>query len=148
MRRLRKFIALNTAERAIVLRSLLLLPLVAALLRTSGMARTAALLERLRRSSASAPDALEPREIAALVNATASALGANCLPRSLVLCQLLRNRGIAADIRLGVAKPADGDLLAHAWVELDGLPLNDSLDVAERYAALPSPENGFHAGRS
>lgn len=146
MRRLRKYLALTPAGRAIVLRSLMLLPLAAALLHTSGMARTAVWLERMRRSTEPAGEAPQPRQIALLVNAAAAALGANCLPRSLVLRQMLRDRGMTADIRLGVAKLADGGLRAHAWVELDGLPLGDDLHMSARYAALSSPATGVRAG--
>lgn len=143
MRRLRKYLALSPAGRAIVLRSLLLLPTVAVLLRARGMARTTALLERLGRYAETDPDTLAPREIARLVNAAASILGARCLPRSLLLWNLLRRRGTPVEIRLGVSKPADGKLSAHAWVELDGLPLYDGADVFGRYAALPASATRF-----
>ena len=138
MRRLQKYLALTPAGRAIILRSLLLLPMVAVVLRARGMARTTALLGRLGRRAKRDPGALAPQEVARLVHATASILGARCLPRSLVLWHFLRHRGMSAEIRLGVSKLAYGNLSAHAWVELDGLPLNDGADVFERYAALPS----------
>ncbi len=145
MRRLQKYLALTPAGRVLVLHSLLLLPTVAVLLRARGMARTTALLARLERRVERSPDALAPREIARLVHAAASILGARCLSRSLVLSHFLRHRGISSEIRLGVSRLADGKLAAHAWVELDGLPLNDSLDVSERYAALSSPATRLRA---
>jgi len=141
--RLHKFLALSPAGRAIVLRSLLLLPLAASLLRARGMQRTRASLARLGPFAAGDTSALAPREIATLVGAAGCFLRARCLPRSLVLWHFLRDRGTSAEVRLGVTKLADGSLSAHAWVEFDGLPLNDSLDVLERYAGLPSV-----AGRS
>ena len=147
MRRLRKYLALTPAGRAIVLRSLLLLPVAAALLRTRGMARTTALLERLGNRAERDPGTLAPPEIARLVSAAASMLRARCLARSLVLCHLLRQRGRSTEIRLGVSKLADGKLSAHAWVELDGVPLNDGADVFERYAALPSSATKFRVDR-
>lgn len=147
MRRLQKYLALTPAGRAIVLRGLLLLPMAAVLLRTRGMARTTALLGPLGRRAKHDPGALAPREIARLVNAAASILGAPCLPRSLVLWHLLRNRGIPTEIRLGVTKLADGSLSAHAWIELEGLPLNDGADACERYAALPSSTAKFRVER-
>lgn len=137
MRRLRKFLALTPAGRAIVLRSLLLLPMVAVLLRARGMARTTALLQRLCRYAEGDPDTLAPQEIARLVNAAASILGAPCLPRSLVLWHILHRRGMSTEIRLGVSKLANGNLSAHAWVELDGLALIDDPDILGRYAVLP-----------
>jgi len=143
MMRLRKFLALAPAGRALVLRSLLLLPAVATLLRVRGMTRTMVSLERLGRRGAGDPGALAPQEIARLVNAAASLLRVQCLPRSLVLWNFLRQRGLSAEVRLGVSKLANGGLSAHAWVELDGLPLNDGPDVFWRYAALPSSTAKF-----
>jgi hypothetical protein len=48
---------------------------------------------------------------------------------------LLRRRGIAGDLRIGVRKEA-GRFEAHAWVELGGRVLNDNEDVGERFAAF------------
>jgi hypothetical protein len=62
-----------------------------------------------------------------------------CLPHSLVLWWLLRRDQAEAVLRVGVRK-ATGDLEAHAWVEHDGVVLNDRADVHERYAAF---EQGF-----
>jgi hypothetical protein len=52
-----------------------------------------------------------------------------------VLCRLLRRQGLPATLRIGVAKP-DGRLAAHAWVEHGGVALDDSQDVARRFAAF------------
>ena len=147
MRRLQKYLALTPAGRAIGLPTRLRLPRAGVVLRTRARARTTALLGRLGRRAKHDPGALAPREIARLVNAAASILGAPCLPRSLVLWHLLRNRGIPTEIRLGVTKLADGSLSAHAWIELEGLPLNDGTDACERYAALPSSAAKFRVER-
>ena len=48
----------------------------------------------------------------------------------LVLCEKVP--GIAAELRVGIGKTAP-QLEAHAWVEVDGAPLNDAADVAARY---------------
>ena len=133
----------STAGRALVLRSLVLLHLAGLLLGARAMGRTTALLERLGNRAERDPGTLAPPEIARRVSAAASILRARCLARSLVLCHLLRHRGRSTEIRLGVSKLADGKLSAHAWVELDGLPLNDGADVFERYAALPSSATKF-----
>jgi hypothetical protein len=138
MRSLRKFLALSAAGRAIVLRSLLLLPAVAALLRMRGMESSRAWLARRGTIAAGEGSALAPREIATLVGAAGTLLRARCLPRSLVLWHFLRDRGTPVEIRLGVAKRADGSLSAHAWVEFDGSPLNEGADLFERYAVLPT----------
>lgn len=141
MSRIRKYFALTPVERALVRRSLVLLPVVTLLLRACGMERTCMWLRRLAPPAAGVP--LSPDKTAFLVGAAASNLRTRCLPRSLVLLHFLRAHGSRAEVRLGVAKLADGSLSAHAWVELDGVPLNDGPDVAERYAALPSHEGRF-----
>lgn len=51
---------------------------------------------------------------------------ARCLIRSLVLTDLLAKRGIGSSLVIGVA-PAP-NFAAHAWVELDGVPLLPALE--------------------
>jgi Transglutaminase-like superfamily len=46
-----------------------------------------------------------------------------CLTRSLVLMRILARRGIETKLIIGVR--ADDEFAAHAWVELDGVPLLD-----------------------
>jgi hypothetical protein len=72
-----------------------------------------------------------------------SLLRPTCLTRSLTLGRLLRRQGLAANLRLGVAMP-NGRFAAHAWVEHGGVVLNDTQDVARRYAPLErvSPRRG------
>jgi hypothetical protein len=63
---------------------------------------------------------------------------ATCLTRSLLLRWLLRRRGVESDLRIGV-KLDQGRLDAHAWVEVVGVPINDSQDVGQRFAAFSQP---------
>ena len=58
-----------------------------------------------------------------------------CLARSLLLYWLLRARGEAAVLHIGVARKAAG-LDAHAWVEHAGRVICDSADMTGRYAPL------------
>jgi len=60
---------------------------------------------------------------------------ATCLHRSLTLWALLRLQGIEARLIFGVHKP-ENHFEAHAWVEYDGLVLNDSPDVGQRIAVI------------
>jgi len=57
----------------------------------------------------------------------------NCLERSLTLWWLLGRHGIETELRIG-ARTVLGQFEAHAWVERDGIALNDSKDVGERYS--------------
>jgi hypothetical protein len=87
-----------------------------------------------RPASLSAPRA---EAIGLLVNSAArySPGPATCLTRSLVLAWLLRQLGPPALVRIGV-RFVEGTLRAHAWVELDGQPVNDSPDIAGQFASF------------
>jgi len=123
----------------VLLRAMVLLPLTAAGVRLLGLRRVQGLLERL----APRPDQHRPAEEGAAertARAVATAAGcfplpASCLPRSIALWWLLRRQGINSRLRLGVRK-AGGSLLAHAWVEHQGRPLNERADVAKHFAAF------------
>lgn len=68
-------------------------------------------------------------------NAHYSIYPADCLTRSLVLQYLLTRRGGEAQLCLGVRK-LTGQFEAHAWVEVEGVPLNELETVREIYTAL------------
>jgi len=51
-------------------------------------------------------------------------LAMTCLRKALVLRRLLSRQGIAADLCIGVRREA-GRLMAHAWLELDGVSLDE-----------------------
>lgn len=61
----------------------------------------------------------EPQWIAWAIDAVAAQpwMNALCLPRALAAHAMLRRRGIASRLCLGVAR-RNGSLAAHAWVEL------------------------------
>jgi hypothetical protein len=84
-------------------------------------------------------DAPRRADISAIVWAVAMAAAfypgrALCLERSLTLYYLLRRAGISATLRLGVQPHP---FAAHAWVEREGVPLNDVLEHTSHFAALP-----------
>lgn len=60
-------------------------------------------------------------------------LRAKCLPRSLSLTILLRRLGIPAVLEIGVTSYP---FFAHAWVELDGVPVNEHPDALVRYQSF------------
>jgi hypothetical protein len=133
-----KFRALPPAERRFALTSAFLLPIVAAAVRVLGFARVLKWLAcepaKTRRFEADAP------ALAALVNAAANHLpvACTCLTRSLLLDWRLRRRGFASELRIGVRRVHDG-LEAHAWVQLNGMPLNDTARAVEMFAAFEGP---------
>ncbi len=70
---------------------------------------------------------------------------ATCLPQSLTLWWLLKRQGIEGDLRFGARKEA-GRMEAHAWVEINGIPLNETLDVDQRFKPFESA--AMHAGEN
>jgi hypothetical protein len=59
---------------------------------------------------------------------------ARCLEQSLVLYYLLRRQGIPVRYCHGVQPHP---FLAHAWVEYDGVPINDIAEHVRQFARLP-----------
>jgi hypothetical protein len=137
-RRLARLRALSASQRLVVLSSLFLVPGTQLSLHLWGFSRTARTLARWSRRTSISSDPESAREPAEAVNLVAgrAVVGARCLGRSLVLWFLLRRRGIDAEFVLGAAAPGGGELAAHAWVEVAGVPVNDAPDVRERFGSF------------
>jgi hypothetical protein len=142
MSKVARFLALGGWERSVFVRALVMLPATAAGLRVLGLRRVQALLSTLPRAAVArtGDDLFHARQVARLVAAAArhGPYRASCLPISLTLQHLLRERGIDAALRLGVRKVA-GRLEAHAWVEHGGEPLAEAAAIHERFAAFEQP---------
>jgi len=129
VRRLRTFLALPGAERGAFLQAWAWVCASKLALSLFGLPRTLAWHRRTSRAATVAT----PRAARWIgVAARYCPGGASCLVRSLALVGLMRRRGFAAELRVGVGKTSPR-LEAHAWVELDGVPVNDAPDVAARY---------------
>jgi hypothetical protein len=143
-RRLRKFRELSADDRMLFLKLWALLPVVSVLLRVLDYRRTLRLLSRW---SATVPGQDDPPEDAmyyalrlgrlARIAGRYVPTNGSCLRQSLLVSWLLRRRGIASDLRIGVQK--QDAFAAHAWVEVGGRPVNDTPDVAERFAPFDDP---------
>jgi hypothetical protein len=137
-RRIARLRSLRREQWRVVLASLVLLPAVQLSLRLRGFKRTAGTLaahSARRAVPARASDARASAEAVGIV-AARPAIGARCLGRSLVLWFLLRRRGIDAELVIGADLPRDGELSAHAWVEVAGEPVNDAANVRERFGGF------------
>jgi hypothetical protein len=62
----------------------------------------------------------------------------DCLIQSMAADRWLRRHGIVAAFRLGVSPSAEGMLLAHAWLELDGIVLTGDDDIAHYEVLIAS----------
>jgi hypothetical protein len=129
-----KFLGLSRSEQWLLLQALLVLPLIGLGLRLLGLRRLQGLLSHwpLKKYGGVPEEKIstvaQAQARAVLVASRHSIYRATCLRQSLALWWLLRYHGIETNLRIGV-KSGDGGLEAHAWVELQGQPLNDALDV-------------------
>lgn len=124
--------ALSLAQRRTLVLAWCLLPAVWLALRAWGLPRLQAWLTR--RALPARPVAMPLAEVTALgravnIAARLTPFPVTCLTRSLLLGWLLRRHGVACGLRIGV-RLRDGAFSAHAWVECDGVPVNDRADVA------------------
>jgi len=58
-----------------------------------------------------------------------------CLEKSLALWWLLGRQGIACEVRIGARKQG-GKFEAHAWLERDGVAINEPQQEHRHYAAF------------
>ena len=102
-------------------------------LRREPVADVAALARAPARTAADHPEAETRRLALRLAWVVQRWLGhlpgdTRCLTRSLVLMRLLARRGLESQLVIGVQ--ADDGFAAHAWVEVDGVPLLDPVEFA------------------
>jgi transglutaminase-like putative cysteine protease len=116
-----------------LLRCVMLVFVVDVALRIAGFDRV---YRAIRRISATGTDV---RDVDVALNqvlrATALYPGrSRCLEQSIAIATLLRRRGVDARVRLAVQHYP---FAAHAWVEIEGRPVTESVEVAQRFACLP-----------
>ena len=68
-----------------------------------------------------------------------------CLVRSLAMQRLLGQRGLKADLRIGVRKE-HGMVQAHAWVEFWGRPVGEEEAAVVRFARLAASDGAVEVG--
>ena len=134
-----QFNTLSKVQQLTLLAAWAWLPLFWLGLRVLGLPRLQALLQR-RPLAAEPASVLMLPEIQALgeavnIAARQSPFPATCLTRSLLLGWLLRRRGVTSELHIGV-RLTQGMLDAHAWVECDGVPVNDRPDVNAQFASF------------
>jgi hypothetical protein len=140
--RIEKLKALSADEWRLLITATGFLPFTGLSLQLIGFTRTQQLLKRNLPLQAVNQkidiDTLEEGHKVARMVSIAARYGfyrANCLKQSLVLWNLLQRRGIESDLRIGVNKDKE-TFNAHAWVELNGNLLIDSMPVRERFVKM------------
>ena len=130
---------LAPAQWRVVAHALVLVPVVRWWLRRDGFEATASrLAERSSGEIVSSPPPPPPADLidAVALVAGRSLIGARCLGRSLVAWYLLRRRGVDAVLEIGARLPVVDRLAAHAWVEIDGMPVGEAADVREQFSSF------------
>lgn len=132
--KLRQFIALPRHERALLVTAWALGVLCRLALVVCPYERVRALLMP---AAALVPTRESPvqRIVWAVQTGLARVPGAACLARALVLEALLRAAGRKPEVCLGVAFA--GGFRAHAWVELDGVPVLGAPQPGEYVRLMP-----------
>lgn len=133
---LRKLFRLSLAEQLLLTQAAVLLPAVRVALRFTTVAR----LESIKTAWLPVAARLPAETMARMVQIAADhgIYRARCLEQSLVLRYFLQNRGIDSQILFGTRKE-DGRVSAHAWVEVNGVPLNDLTAVRQQFSPLGPP---------
>lgn len=148
--RFKKLRALPVREWVVLGYSCLLTPVLWVSLRVSGLPRTLAWAIAPRQTvQISDSRALNPAALGRLVNIAAryGPIRAACLVRSLVLIRILSGRGVNGTLQIGVRKGGvSSPLDAHAWVEYDGIPVNDHLNVAGDFAVFDALDTSVMGG--
>jgi hypothetical protein len=140
-----KFRNLSLSELWLLCKAFFLLPITALGLRLMGFNAVRSALSYGLPAAGYSTDARSvdrAQKIAKMVQVAAvyGRFGATCLPRSMVLWRFLQRHGIGCDLRLG-ARSENGNFEAHAWVEVDGVALNETADVGERFGPLAPEAN-------
>lgn len=139
-----RYRALDSEARKLFRRAAVLLPLVKVSLRLRGFGKTQEWLRvRLERGhpaqSTSASSKVIVEKTCRMVRAAVhyAMPRARCLEESLTLWYLLRVQGISASVRIGVPKQTE-PFEAHAWVEHEGVALNQFEEVRDHYVPFDS----------
>src|SRR5712692_10631629 len=139
--RLRRFSALERPSQKLFLRAMVLLPLVTLSLRWRGFRATQAAMQRFLSNTNQEPAAGLACKVSAVTAHMVSAadrhgpVHPSCLAKSLTLWWLLGQQGISSHLRIGNRKENE-KFEAHAWVERDGIALNELDEPHHHYAAF------------
>jgi transglutaminase-like putative cysteine protease len=123
--------ALARGQQQLTIRSAVAISSAVVAIRVLGVARTLRIVSRPARGSAKT---VIGDVVTAVDRAGRYVPGSTCLPKSMALAWMLRRRGVAAAVRIGVR--TTGRFEAHAWVEAEGVALTAPAGAADRFAAI------------
>src|SRR5262249_5923850 len=133
----------SSGDRWTLVQAMIMLPLAAILLRLTGLRGCQRLFSRFitvpyarnkQSSDLALPRAFQVSHLVGLA-LRHGLYSANCLQKSLVLWWLLRRQGIQSELQFGTRKES-GQFEAHAWIEIEGVVVNDSGEVRRMYTTF------------
>jgi Transglutaminase-like superfamily len=136
-----RFISLDTAQRRVFFTSWTLLPffwLGLLLLKLPDFYNRLGAGAGKRRTQPMSLADIQALGAAVNMAARHTPFPATCLTRSLLTGWFLHRRGVASELRIGV-RLTQGVLNAHAWVECNGIPVNDLPDIASQFSVFDKP---------
>ena len=137
MKRLQQLLALPKTSRNILLQAVFLLFFTKLTLRWVTFERLRGRAGRyLRPPTGGPPDWRTVRVVAWAVDRASIVTGGTCLTKAFVGEWLLRRRGLAVDLRVGVARDDNGGLDAHAWLEVEGRTIIGEVDEMSRFSTF------------
>jgi hypothetical protein len=141
LKSLRRFSALERPAQTLFLRAAVMLPVVGLSLKLRGFEATrSALQKRVSHAAPQTDSDFLSKQIALTAHMVNAAdrhgfVHPSCLVKSLTLWWLLGWQGITSQLRVGIRKEG-GNLEAHAWVEREGIALNEPEERHHHYAAF------------
>lgn len=140
MKRLRKFLALRSADRKRLLQTGLLLVAINLALRGLPTGFTLRMFEGWKRTR-TRPHPSRCLSLSQVTDAVAVAsrhvpCSSSCLVRAIAVSVLLARQGTQTQLRIGVAHETAGQFIAHAWVECRGRVLAGNRKDLHRYRVL------------
>ncbi len=140
VKKLNKFLQLPLPERLLIVKAVFLLGAIRIALRWLPFQTLRRLLAKISQPSFKLQNT-EPASIDKVVWAVTLARqyvrGVRCLAFSLAIQSLLIQQGCPACLRIGVTRGQEGEVWAHAWVEIQGQAVVESADLSG-YSLLPS----------
>lgn len=140
MKRLRRFLALRSADRGLLLLAGLLLTTIKLGLRWLPIPIALRILGGLKAERIGSHPSISYssfRVVQAIDLASRHMPGGvSCLARALVVQVLLGRQGSRSQLQIGVARGADGQFTAHAWVESNGQIVMGNRNDLHQYRVL------------
>ena len=133
--KLRRFAALDSAERRLLLRAVVWLAVARLWLVFVPFQRLASRLEP--GANTAGADAETLRRVGAAVRSAGANVPwrSDCFPQSIAAYKLLQREGIGSTIHLGVDKSGDDTLLGHAWLTCGDVVVTGGEDL-DRYVEI------------